>query len=121
MEVAVAAANEYSAGVTAGKVIACKGNIVIEKSPSFCFCSSLPALTYANFNSEAAVVWAPGEPFVIQEVEVEPPQKLEVRVKILFTSICHTDLSAWKGEVCDLDQEKSNLFQKCALTNQSIG
>ncbi|XP_042452248.1 alcohol dehydrogenase-like 4 [Zingiber officinale] len=47
---------------------------------------------------KAAVVWAPGEPFVIQKVQVEPPQKLEVRIKILFTSICHTDLSAWKGE-----------------------
>ncbi|KAJ1382603.1 GroES-like superfamily [Sesbania bispinosa] len=25
-------------------------------------------------------------------------KKLEVRIKILFTSICHTDLSAWNGE-----------------------
>lgn len=49
--------------------------------------------------SAAAVVWAPGEPFVIEEVEVDPPQWMEVRIKILFTSICHTDLSAWKGEV----------------------
>lgn len=47
----------------------------------------------------AAVVWGPGEPFVIEEVEVDPPQWMEVRIKILFTSICHTDLSAWKGEV----------------------
>lgn len=48
---------------------------------------------------EAAVVWGPGEPFVMEQVQVDPPQKLEVRIKILFTSICHTDLSAWKGEV----------------------
>ncbi|PRQ16735.1 putative alcohol dehydrogenase [Rosa chinensis] len=47
---------------------------------------------------EAAVVWGPEEPFVMEQVQVDPPQKLEVRVKILFTSICHTDLSAWKGE-----------------------
>ncbi|CAD5176243.1 unnamed protein product [Musa acuminata subsp. malaccensis] len=47
---------------------------------------------------KAAVLWGPEEPFVIQEVQVEPPQRLEVRVKILFTSICHTDLGAWKGE-----------------------
>ncbi|PON61145.1 Alcohol dehydrogenase superfamily, zinc-type [Trema orientale] len=46
----------------------------------------------------AAVVHGPGEPFVLEEILVEPPQKMEVRIKILFTSICHTDLSAWKGE-----------------------
>ncbi|KAF4353108.1 hypothetical protein F8388_016953 [Cannabis sativa] len=47
---------------------------------------------------KAAVVHGPGEPFVLEEILVEPPQKMEVRIKILFTSICHTDLSAWKGE-----------------------
>ncbi|TQD88767.1 hypothetical protein C1H46_025656 [Malus baccata] len=47
---------------------------------------------------KAAVVWVPGEPFVMEQVQVDPPQKLEVRIKILFTSICHTDLSAWLGE-----------------------
>nr|CAB3499883.1 unnamed protein product [Digitaria exilis] len=47
---------------------------------------------------KAAVAWAPGEPLVMEEVEVAPPGRLEVRVKVIFTSICHTDLSAWKGE-----------------------
>ncbi|XP_062205420.1 alcohol dehydrogenase-like 4 [Phragmites australis] len=46
----------------------------------------------------AAVAWGPGEPLSMEEVEVAPPGRLEVRVKVLFTSICHTDLSAWKGE-----------------------
>ncbi|KAF5477973.1 hypothetical protein F2P56_004575 [Juglans regia] len=46
----------------------------------------------------AAVVYGPGEPFVVEQVRVDPPQKMEVRIKILFTSICHTDLSAWQGE-----------------------
>ncbi|PPD96917.1 hypothetical protein GOBAR_DD06051 [Gossypium barbadense] len=46
----------------------------------------------------AAVAWGPGQPLVIEDVQVAPPQKMEVRVKILFTSICHTDLSSWKGE-----------------------
>ncbi|XP_023534437.1 alcohol dehydrogenase-like 4 [Cucurbita pepo subsp. pepo] len=57
-------------GDTAGKVIICK----------------------------AAVAWGPGQPFVIEKIRVEPPQKMEVRVKILYSSICHTDLSAWKGQ-----------------------
>ncbi|KAF0930399.1 hypothetical protein E2562_032284 [Oryza meyeriana var. granulata] len=47
---------------------------------------------------KAAVAHGPGEPLVIEEVEVAPPARMEVRVKVLFTSICHTDLSAWKGE-----------------------
>lgn len=54
-------------------------------------------ILYGGF--EAAITWGPGEPFVIEEVRVDPPQKMEVRIKILFTSICHTDLSAWQGEV----------------------
>ncbi|OMP02786.1 Alcohol dehydrogenase superfamily, zinc-type [Corchorus olitorius] len=47
---------------------------------------------------KAAVAWGPGQPLVIEEIQVAPPQKMEVRIKILFTSVCHTDLSAWKGE-----------------------
>ncbi|KAI4308009.1 hypothetical protein L6164_031128 [Bauhinia variegata] len=47
---------------------------------------------------KAAVAYGPGEPFVVEQVQVHPPQKMEVRIKILFTSICHTDLSAWQGE-----------------------
>ena len=49
----------------------------------------------------AAVAWGPGEPLVMEEVEVAPPGRLEVRVKVLFTSVCHTDLSFLKGEVCN--------------------
>ncbi|KAM6557833.1 hypothetical protein CsatB_004852 [Cannabis sativa] len=45
-----------------------------------------------------AVAYGPGEPLVVEEILVEPPQKMEVRIKIMFTSICHTDLSVWKGE-----------------------
>ncbi|KAH1242055.1 hypothetical protein AAZX31_07G140100 [Glycine max] len=46
---------------------------------------------------KAAVVYGPGEPFVVENILVHPPQKMEVRIKILYTSICHTDLSAWRG------------------------
>lgn len=47
---------------------------------------------------KAAVAYGPGEALVVEDVLVDPPQKSEVRIKIIFTSICHTDLSAWKGE-----------------------
>ncbi|XP_010461095.1 PREDICTED: alcohol dehydrogenase-like 3 isoform X2 [Camelina sativa] len=46
---------------------------------------------------KAAVAWGPKEPLVIQEICVDPPQKMEVRLKILYSSICHTDLGFWNG------------------------
>jgi hypothetical protein len=36
----------------------------------------------------AAVVWAAGEKLKIEEVQVDPPKKGEVRIKIIATSIC---------------------------------
>ncbi|KAK6277196.1 hypothetical protein POUND7_017519 [Theobroma cacao] len=47
---------------------------------------------------KAAVAWEPGKPLVIQEVEVAPPQASEVRLKILFTSLCHTDVYFWEAK-----------------------
>ncbi|WOH12384.1 hypothetical protein DCAR_0831887 [Daucus carota subsp. sativus] len=47
---------------------------------------------------KAAVAWEAGKPLVIEEVEVAPPQKLEVRIKILFTSLCHTDIYFWEAK-----------------------
>ncbi|CAH2049610.1 unnamed protein product [Thlaspi arvense] len=45
---------------------------------------------------KAAVAWEAGKPLVIEEVEVAPPQKMEVRMKILYTALCHTDLFWWE-------------------------
>lgn len=47
----------------------------------------------------AAVAWEAGKPLVIQEVEVAPPQAMEVRLKILFGSLCHTDVYFWEAKV----------------------
>ncbi|KAK9988836.1 hypothetical protein SO802_029075 [Lithocarpus litseifolius] len=49
---------------------------------------------------EAAVAWEAGKPLVIEEVEVAPPQAMEVRLKILFTSLCHTDVYFWEAKDC---------------------
>ncbi|KAF8404377.1 hypothetical protein HHK36_009260 [Tetracentron sinense] len=46
----------------------------------------------------AAVAWEAGKPLVIEEVEVVPPQAMEVRVKILYTSLCHTDVYFWEAK-----------------------
>lgn len=70
-----------------------------------------------TISCKAAVAWAPKEELVIETVEVAPPKKGEgkiacrqriegvrrlsivpaVRIKILSTAICHTDLYTWSG------------------------
>ncbi|PHT50471.1 hypothetical protein CQW23_10218 [Capsicum baccatum] len=47
---------------------------------------------------KAALAWEAGKPLVIEEVDVAPPQQMEVRLKILFTSLCHTDVCFWEAK-----------------------
>ncbi|KAF5751333.1 alcohol dehydrogenase 1-like isoform X1 [Tripterygium wilfordii] len=47
---------------------------------------------------KAAVAWEAGKPLVIEQVEVAPPQVNEVRLKILFTALCHTDVYFWEAK-----------------------
>lgn len=46
----------------------------------------------------AAVAWEAGKPLVIEEVEVAPPKAMEVRIKIKYTSLCHTDVYFWEAK-----------------------
>jgi len=39
----------------------------------------------------AAVAWKEKEPLSIETIEVAPPKAGEVRIKILYTGVCHTD------------------------------
>ncbi|KAA8538117.1 hypothetical protein F0562_027725 [Nyssa sinensis] len=45
---------------------------------------------------KAAICRNPGEALVIEEIEVAPPKAWEVRIKVLCTSLCHTDVTFWK-------------------------
>lgn len=45
------------------------------------------------------MAWEAGKPLVMEEVDVAPPQKMEVRLKILYTSLCHTDVYFWEAKV----------------------
>ena len=56
------------------------------------------------------MAWEAGKPLVIEEVEVAPPQKMEVRVKILVTSLCHTDVYFWEAKVNLLASLFANLI-----------
>ncbi|KAJ9166551.1 hypothetical protein P3X46_021289 [Hevea brasiliensis] len=45
---------------------------------------------------KAAICRNAGEPLIIEEIEVDPPKAWEVRIKILCTSLCHSDITFWK-------------------------
>lgn len=40
---------------------------------------------------KAAVAWEPGKPLTIEEVQVDPPKAHEVRIKMMYSGVCHTD------------------------------
>lgn len=48
--------------------------------------------------SRAAVAFAAGQPLQIVEIDVAPPQKGEVLVKITHTGVCHTDAYTLSGD-----------------------
>jgi len=45
----------------------------------------------------AAVAWEAGKPLQIEQIQVEPPRKGEVRVRIVATAVCHTDAYTLSG------------------------
>lgn len=48
--------------------------------------------------SKAAIAWEAGKPLSIEEVDVMPPQKGEVLVRIVATGVCHTDAFTLSGD-----------------------
>nr|QKE59465.1 8-hydroxygeraniol oxidoreductase B [Nepeta cataria] len=51
---------------------------------------------------KAAVAWKPLEPLKVEEIQVQPPKPTEVRIKMLYASICHTDTVCWTGILYDM-------------------
>lgn len=48
--------------------------------------------------TRAAVAWGPNQPLKIEEVDLMPPQKGEVLVRIVATGVCHTDAYTLSGK-----------------------
>jgi S-(hydroxymethyl)glutathione dehydrogenase / alcohol dehydrogenase len=48
--------------------------------------------------SRAAVAFEPGKPLQVVEIDVAPPRKGEVLVKITHTGVCHTDAFTLSGD-----------------------
>src|SRR5690606_5893187 len=60
--------------------------------------STAPPSRSRAMKSRAAVAFAAGEPLKIVELDVEPPRKGEVLVKITHTALCHTDAFTLSGD-----------------------
>ncbi|GFZ07624.1 GroES-like zinc-binding dehydrogenase family protein [Actinidia rufa] len=45
-----------------------------------------------------AVAWGAGEALVMEEVQVSPPQPMEIRIKVVCTSLCRSDITAWQSQ-----------------------
>lgn len=55
-------------------------------------------MSAVTLKSRAAVAFAANEPLQIVEIDVEPPKKGEVRVRIIASGVCHTDAFTLSGE-----------------------
>ncbi|XP_037341920.2 alcohol dehydrogenase 1-like [Pungitius pungitius] len=69
---------------------------------------------------KAAVAWEPNKPLVMEEIEVAPPQAHEVRIKIVATAVCQTDLQHLCGNM-DKDGFPVVLGHEAAGVVESVG
>ncbi|SMC24283.1 S-(hydroxymethyl)glutathione dehydrogenase / alcohol dehydrogenase [Andreprevotia lacus DSM 23236] len=51
-----------------------------------------------SIKTRAAVAWGPNQPLTIEEVDLAPPQKGEVLVRIIASGVCHTDAYTLSGK-----------------------
>lgn len=51
----------------------------------------------------AAILWSPDKPLTVETIEVEPPKRNEVRVKIVASGICRTDSYPLIGKDVGID------------------
>jgi len=63
---------------------------------------------------KAAVAWKPKEPLSIEDIQVQAPKAGEVRIKIDFTGVCHTDAYTLGGH------DPEGLFP-CVLGHEGAG
>ncbi|XP_041510623.1 alcohol dehydrogenase 6 [Microtus oregoni] len=63
---------------------------------------------------KAAVLWTPGAPMDIEEIEVAPPRAKEVRIKMVATGICGTDIKS-------LDDKELSQFCPIILGHEGTG
>lgn len=67
-----------------------------------------------SIKCKAFVAWEPKKPLSLEEVEVAAPKSGEVRVKIMNSALCHTDVYTWSGK------DPEGLFP-CILGHEAAG
>jgi S-(hydroxymethyl)glutathione dehydrogenase/alcohol dehydrogenase len=48
---------------------------------------------------KAAVCYEAGKPLVVEDIDIKPPRKGEVKVRMEATAVCHSDIHVIKGEL----------------------
>jgi len=77
----------------------------------------------------AAVAWGPNKPLSIETITVSPPKTGEVRIRVLYTSVCHTDQYTLSGQdpeavwPCILGHEGSGVVESvgAGVTTVAVG
>ncbi|KAI9222922.1 chaperonin 10-like protein [Blastocladiella britannica] len=54
--------------------------------------------TGQTIKCKAAVAWEAAKPLTVEEIEVAPPMKGEVRIKVVASGVCHTDAYTLSGQ-----------------------
>ena len=54
-------------------------------------------ISSAIMKTQALVVLEPGDPFALQDIELDEPRPDECLLRIVATGICHTDLKSAAG------------------------
>src|SRR5207245_2980964 len=49
--------------------------------------------------TRTAVLYAPGEPIRVEEIELDPPKEHEVQVRMVAAGVCHSDYHLVTGEL----------------------
>jgi S-(hydroxymethyl)glutathione dehydrogenase/alcohol dehydrogenase len=74
----------------------------------------------------AAIAWEAKKPLSIETITVAPPQKGEVRIKVLATGVCHTDAYTLDGHdpeglfPCVLGHEGGGIVESVGEGMQTI-
>ncbi|GAV77793.1 ADH_zinc_N domain-containing protein/ADH_N domain-containing protein [Cephalotus follicularis] len=59
----------------------------------------MPPIKQADvITCKAAVAWGAGEALVMEQVQVSPPHPHEIRIKVVCTSLCRSDITAWNSQ-----------------------
>lgn len=78
--------------------------------------------------TRTAILYAPGEPMRVEEIELDPPKEHEVQVRMVAAGICHSDYHVVTGELPSylpmaLGHEGAGIIEAVGpgVTNYAVG